>query len=165
MPEPVTIIIILGITVITSAAGVLYWTKILQWGMTSLLPWVQQNMPSLEPYVREAFINIDKVAAPTYALVRDAWQRVRETLVEQVEVFECQADGKWTVTVISKVREALEHLGPAEEEEISYTTTRRVAYADLPSAVREHWLREGESRYQLDVTKERDAELGLQLSV
>lgn len=163
--EPVTIAIALGVALITSAAGVLYWAKILQWGMSSLLPWAQQNIPGLEPYIREAFINIDRVAAPTYALVKDAWQRVRKTLVEQLEVFEGQADGKWTVTVTSKVRDTLDRLRPAEEDLIIYTTTQRVAYEDLPSKVREHWLRESQAKYQINVTKERDAELRLRLSV
>ena len=73
----ITLGVILGVAVITAAATVIYWTKILQWGMGSLLPWVQRYLPELEPAVREAFTYVDSIAVPTYVVVKEAWRNVR----------------------------------------------------------------------------------------
>lgn len=163
--DPVTLGVILGVAAITAAATVIYWTKILQWGMGSLLPWVQRYVPELEPAVREAFTYVDSIAVPTYVVVKEAWRNVRRVLADQVQVFEQETNGEWVVKVITKVRKTIEVAAPAATEIVQFTTVEHLAYDELPPPVRANWLRTGKSRYEFNLTEQRDNELRLGFSV
>lgn len=159
--EPITITLLV-VAAITAGAAVRYWAKILEWGMTSLLTWVQGNAPGLEQPLRVAFTNLDKVMVPVYNAAKDAWVRIRHVLEEQIQTFERLANGTWRLTVLSKLREGL---GGATNGRVpDHVTQEDVRYEDLPPEVRDHWLRNGLTRYSINVTEARDAEFKLQLS-
>jgi len=162
--DPVTLALVgLGFAIAAGAVVVFYWTKILRWAQSSLLPWVTQHMPDLEKFVKNAFVAVDKVAAPTRAMAKDAWQRLRQVLLRHVQKFEQLPNGTWRVRITSWLRETIEELGSAEPLITEITTERQLTYDELPPEVRADWLRQGFTTRELDVTEVRDKEL-LELS-
>src|SRR5262245_47585989 len=109
------IAVILGLAAVGSVAVAIYWTKILEWARNSLYPWVDKHLPSLSDDVRNAFVKLDHVVTPLTAIVKSAWARLRERLVDQVAEFERRADGRWIVRVISWIRTNLEAISPTPE--------------------------------------------------
>ena len=86
-------------------------------------------------------------------------------LADQVQVFEQEANGEWVVKVITKVRKTIEVATPAAAEIVQFTTVEHLAYDELPPPVRANWLRTGKSRYEFNLTEQRDSELRLGFSV
>jgi hypothetical protein len=89
---------------------------------------------------------------------------VRQYLLRQVEIFEQQPDHSWQLSTISWLRAKLEETGPDQLVVEEIKTVREVRWEDLPAEVREAALRRGATTYEIDFTRERDAELGLELS-
>jgi hypothetical protein len=156
--------IILGLAAIAgTAAVVIYWTKILNWGLNSLLPWVDKNIPELSKFVRDAFVVVDKVAAPLRALVKEKWQRVRQALLQQVAEFEQLTASTWLLRITSWVKVKLN--ATASESVVKQIQTEQViSYDELPPQVREQLLREGKTSQRIDVTEAHDTEIELAMS-
>jgi hypothetical protein len=156
--------IILGLAAIAgTAAVVIYWTKILNWGLNSLLPWVDKNIPELSKFVRDAFVVVDKVAAPLRALVKEKWQRVRQALLQQVAEFEQLTASTWLLRITSWVKVKLN--ATASESVVKQIQTEQViSYDELPPQVREQLLREGKTSHRIDVTEAHDTEIELAMS-
>jgi hypothetical protein len=164
--DPITLAVVgiaLGVSLAVGAA-VFYWTKILEWGYDSVLPWIRKHLPGLEKYVRDAFVYLDKLAAPAQAVTKEAWRHLRQVLLRQVQVFEKHADGTWRIRIISWLRAALEELGAPEPSVVEVTTERTLNWVELPGEVREQCLRYDITR-PIDVTEARDKELGLEMSI
>jgi hypothetical protein len=156
--------IILGLAAIAgTAAVVIYWTKILNWGLNSLLPWVDKNIPELSNFVRDAFVVIDKVATPLRALVKEKWQRVRQALLQQIAEFEQLTPSTWLLRITSWVKVKLNALDP--EPVVKQVQTEQViSYDELPPQIREQLLREGKTKQRIDVTEAHDTEIELAMS-
>jgi hypothetical protein len=166
--EPVTIVILsiaLGGAIIGAAAAAFYWTKILQWGMENLQRWVEQHLPGMGKYVRNAFAYVDVIGSPAHAIAKEAWRELRRALLRQIQLFEQQADGTWLLRVTSWLRTTLEELETTESEVAEVITERKVAVEDLPPEVRREWLRQERTAHEFILTEFRDKELGLELSV
>lgn len=166
--DPVTIAIIAigigGAIAISAAAALIFWPKVVKWAEANLLPWVKEHIPAMEDDVRYAFNLIDKFAVPLHALIKEKWQLVRQYLLRQVEIFEQQPDHSWQLSTISWFRAKLEETDPDQLVIEEIKTVREVRWEDLPAEVREAALRRGATTYEIDFTRERDAELGLELS-
>lgn len=155
--------VLIGIAV-GAAAAAIYWTKILQWARNSLLPWIDQHMPSLSDDVRTAFVNIDKVVVPIRAAVKAAWQRVRHILLDQIAEFEQLSSNTWLLRITSWVRAKLDELDPARQAATKIVTTQNIAFDELPPEVREQLLRKGDQAYKIHVTNVQDNQLDLAMS-
>lgn len=164
MPIPLAVIAIIGAGIVISAAvAIVYWTKILNWALTSLVPWLDKNIPELKHPVQEVFVRIDKLAAPALALLKKTWQQVRETLLQVIEEFEQLSQKEWVLRVTSWVRVKLDALDPAPVVK-RVQTEQVISYEDLPQEVREQLLRKGVTTHRIDVTRARDEELDLAMS-
>jgi hypothetical protein len=160
----IEVAIILGLAAIAgTAAVVIYWTKIVNWARNSLMPWIDKNIPELSEFVRDAFVMIDKVAAPIRDLAKTAWQRVRQTLLHQVAEFEQRTQNTWLLRITSWVKVKLDALDP-EPVVKQVQTEQIISYDELPPQVREQLLREGKTTHRIDVTEARDKEIELAMS-
>ena len=160
MPLFIPVLIAL-IAVGSSAAAVVFWNKVIKWATEHVFPWVDSRLPALSETVRVAFATIDKIAAPAYKVIRDAWQELRERLVRLVVVFERAVDGNWARDISSYF------VTPEEPDRVQ--RVRDVQYVDwseIPKEVRAAWVQRQQGRYEIDVTELRDAEMdekGMQL--
>ena len=160
----IEVAIILGLAAIAGTAAVaLYWTKIVNWARNSLMPWVDNNIPELSKFVRDAFVVLDKLAAPMRAIAKAAWQRLRQALLQQIAEFEQLTPGTWMLRITSWVKVKLNALDP-EPVVKRIQTEQVIAYSDLPPQVREQLLREDKTTHRIDVTEARDAEMELAMS-
>jgi hypothetical protein len=154
--------IALGIAALGVAAAIvtIYWTKILQWARESLFPWVDKNLPFLAQDVRDAFVVLDKVIAPVRLKAKEAWERLRQTLLRQVAEFEQLTDKTWLLRITSWVRVKLTELDPMPVIKEVRTETV-IPYEELPPEVREQLLRQGLGDYKVDVTNAKDVEMAM----
>jgi hypothetical protein len=154
--------IALGIVALGAAAAIvtIYWTKILKWARDSLFPWVDKNLPRLADDVRDAFVVLDKVIAPIRLKAKEAWERLRQTLLRQVAEFEQMTDKTWLLRITSWVRVKLTELDttPVVKE---LRTETVIPYEELPPEVREQLLRQGLGNYKVDVTHAKDVEMAM----
>jgi hypothetical protein len=153
--------IALGIAALGVAAIVtVYWTKILQWARESLFPWVERNLPELAQDVRDAFVVLDKVIAPIRLKAKEAWERLRQTLLRQVAEFEQLTNNTWLLRITSWVRVKLTELDPKPVVK-EVRTEKVISYDELPPEVREQLLRQGLGNYKVDVTNAKDVEMAM----
>jgi hypothetical protein len=152
--------IALGIGAIAGLTAVVlaYWTKILQWAKDSLLPWVKENLPALAQVVEDALVNIDKAVVAIKRQVKEAWGRLRQTLLRQVATFKQMTNNEWLLEVISWVQVKLTEWDPAPVVK-EVRSERTVRYDELPDEVREQLLRTGLGNYEADITKAQDDEV------
>jgi hypothetical protein len=132
MDTRIIVALITAIITVTTGVALLFWHRLLDWAMSSLLPWCDDNLPTLAPIVRGAFAVLDKAGVPTRRAVKQSWQKVREYLLKQVVQLERQSSGTWI---------------------------QRVDYFDLPEEVREEYIRKERKSTEFDITKMRDEEL------
>jgi hypothetical protein len=160
----VEVAIILGIAAIAgTAAAIIYWNKLVSWAFNSLFPWVDKNIPELSEFVRNAFVRLDRIAASIRVSVKAAWQRVRQTLLQQVAEFEQLTRNTWLLRITSWVKVKLSALDP--EPVVKRVQTEQViSYDELPPQVREQLLRQGKTTHRIDVTEARDTEIALAMS-
>ncbi|NET29537.1 hypothetical protein [Okeania sp. SIO1I7] len=155
MPIPTFIWAIAGILGGGVALALIFWNQILEWAQYNLFPWIQNNIPSIESQVREAFSAVDNVATSTRYLIRKAWKKLREYLLKQVVKLERQSSGKWKMQVTSWVIKNL-----LEPEKVSEVVTEKdVDWEDLPPDVRAEWLKLEKSKAEIDVTEYRDQQI------
>jgi hypothetical protein len=100
---------------------------------------------------------------PVRAVVKAAWQRLRQTLLRQIAQFEEHSKNAWLLRITSWVRVKLDELAP-EPVVKQIVTEQIVPYDELPSEVREELLRQGKTTQQIDITGAQDRKLDLVVS-
>lgn len=153
----------IGIGALVGAATIILWHKILGWAEANVLPWVDEHLPSLSPLVRKAFSAVDKVVVAIRLDVKAAWESLRKVLLKQVATFEQHADNTWQVEVTSWLHTGLENLGP-QRDVAEIRTVKQLSFDEVPFDVREQAYRLGQGPYQIDIGRERDTELGLEIA-
>ncbi len=152
-----------GVTALVGAATIILWHKILGLAEANVLPWVDEHLPSLAPRVRKAFSAVDKVAIAVRLETKAAWENLTKVLLKQVATFEQRAGGTWLVEITSWLRSGLEKLGP-QSSVTEIRTVKQLSFDEVPFDVREQAYRLGQGPYQIDITQERNAELGLAMA-
>jgi len=154
--DPVTLaVIFIGISFVVAVA---LWHKILDWAEESLFPWLKKHFPSILPSVKEAFWFIDdKVMTPIRDAVKKAWKKLRDRLLKMVTKIHRKTSWEWVRTTTSWI---IVKLTP-KPEVTKVTTESSVNWDELPSDVREEFLRKGKTDYDLNVTELRDKEMKL----
>jgi hypothetical protein len=156
----IVLAIALGIAAIGGLTAVVlaYWTKMLQWAKNSLLPWVKDNLPALAKVVEDALVVVDRAVVAIKRQVKEAWERLRQTLLRQVARFKQLTDNEWMLEVISWVQVKLTDLDPSPViKEVK--SERVVKWDDLPDEVREQLFRTGLGNYEADITRAQDDEV------
>ncbi len=124
---------------------------------------MDEHLPSFAPHVRKAFSYVDKAAIAVRLEVKAAWESLRKVLLKQVATFEQHADRTWQVEVTSWLRSGLENLGP-QRTVTKIRTVQQLSFDEVPFEIREQAYRLGQGPYQIDITRERDAELTLAMA-
>lgn len=156
----IVIAIITALLTISVGAALILWKQVLQWALDSLFPWVEVNIPTIAPIVREAFSVLDKIGTPTRITVKKSWEKVRRYLLKQVLQFEKKSSDTWVRRVISLLVTVLDSNEPVRKAK-QVTTEKDVDFYDeeMPEDVRQAFIRRGETITEFDVTKMQDEEL------
>lgn len=159
--DPITYLIIGAIGLgLAAAVTVTFWHQILDWGQKSLFPWFDKHLPTVSPYLKEAFSRVDKVATHVRRIVKEAWDKVSQYLLKQVvELSRQTTSNTWIQQVTSWVIEASGYNNEPIVKQI--TTEAKVDLDDLPPDVREAYIKRQESSFKKDVTEIRKQELKL----
>lgn len=139
---------------VTGAGALVFWNRIRHMAETSLLPWVEQNIPQVSELVRKAYIAVDNVVAPIRAEAKRAWSHLRQHLLQQLVEFRRDASGEWTVAVTSWL---IERVKP--DQPLKITTTQQISIDEVPAEARKAWLDRRQATHSVDVTELRDQEL------
>jgi len=91
----VHVLIWLGISLLAVGTTAVFWDRICAWFATHANPWLKAHVPSLQPYLEDAFKQLDKLMSPMRRAVIAAWHKVRPHLLKAVIAFEQHADGTW----------------------------------------------------------------------
>ncbi|NES06838.1 MAG: hypothetical protein F6K22_30900 [Okeania sp. SIO2F4] len=158
MPEPflIGIAVALGLGVVAVAVVGIFWEQIIMWAEDSLFPWIKTNIPWIESEVREAFSAVDNVVVTIRNLIRKAWKKLREYLLNQVITFERQSSGEWEKKITSWIIKVLES---GEKVPVKIVTEEVVPWDIVPSDVRAEFLRLDKSKAEIDVTEYRDRQI------
>lgn len=144
------ILLIVGIPALLAAL----WPKVCAWFADHCNPWLKRHVPTLQPYLEQAFQVLDKVATTVRALVLRAWQKVREALLKGLIEFLRRADGSWfrRLTTYAQAASETKVTRRIEEQEMDWS--------ELPEDVRAEALSRGHVA-QRDFTRDRDQELAM----
>ena len=156
----IVIAIITALLTISAGAAFILWNRVLQWAFDSLFPWVEVNIPTLAPIVREAFAILDNIGAPTRITVKQSWEKVRQYLLKQVLQFERQSSDTWVRKVTSWLVPILNSNEPVRKAK-KVTTEEDVDFYDegMPPEVRQAFIRWEEQMTEFDIIKIQDEEL------
>jgi len=149
---------IIVITIIGTSLFVAFWPVILDWSRDSLLPWLRANYPQVAELATKALSRMDDVISAVRKSIAEAWQNFRSVLLKLAIYIEKNTEGKWVRRVVSTVRKALDN-GQTKLMEI--TSTKEVDWSELPSEIRERYMKNGQRTCMVDVSKEREAELAI----
>ncbi|MEM9924822.1 MAG: hypothetical protein AAF915_13885 [Cyanobacteria bacterium P01_D01_bin.50] len=147
----------LSLTVAVVGVIITVWHKILEWAQTSLFPWLKENLPHIVEQVKDAFIWIDnEVAVPIRQIVKKAWEKLRNYLLQTVTEFERRTESIWVRRITSFVIQRLEQAQPKVKKVV---IEEDVNWDELPPDVKKFWIRDGRQNLELDVTQIRDKEI------
>jgi hypothetical protein len=156
----IVIAIITALLTISAGAAFILWNRVLQWAFDSLFPWVEVNIPTVAPIVREAFAILDNIGTPTRITVKQSWEQVRQYLLKQVLQFSEISSDTWVRRVISWLLPVLSNNEPVCQAKM-VITEKDVDFYDeeMPPEVRQAFIRRQEKMTEFDLTKMRDEEL------
>lgn len=138
------------------AGGVLlyFWAELCGWFAAHASPWLSEHVPSLQPYLADAFRFIDaNVATPLRRAARGAWTKVRAYILGAILEFERRVDGTWVRRITSYLRAKL-----TAGEVTEVIETKVVDWSDLPEEVRDAAIR-GRAIPRIDLVKARGQNL------
>ena len=157
--DPITGLLI-GLIGLGLAATVVFWHQILTWGESNVFPWFERHLPTLAPYVRQAFSRVDNVVTSVRRAIKEAWDRVSQYLLKQVvELNRKTTSNTWVQQVTSWVIDVSGYNNEPVVKQI--TTETEVPYDNLPQDVREALLRRQQTSFEKDVTEIRKQEMAL----
>lgn len=148
----------------TVVAALFFWDKILYWADKTLFPWIEENLPELKHYVRDAFAAVHTVVKPIRNLskaliklteIKEAWKMLREHLLKVLVQFEQRTANKWVKRITSWVTRKLE----SKEVVLRRVSEEEIDFDSLPDDVSKEWLKRGKATQDIDVTQLRDREL------
>ncbi|XZN97955.1 MAG: hypothetical protein ACM65K_06615 [Microcoleus sp.] len=158
MDTRIIVALITAIITVTAGVAILLWHRLLDVALNSLLPWCDDNLPTLAPIVRGAFTVLDKAGVPTRRALKQSWQKVREYLLKQVVQIERQSSDTWVQQVTSWLVNVLDS-GESTRKVRKIVVEEDIDYFDLPEEVREEYIKKERKTADFDITKMRDQEL------
>jgi hypothetical protein len=139
--------------------AVAFWNDLLNWVSTSLATWIANDFgPWLAESAKVAFLLLSQVAITMYQTIQQAWDSLRQVLLEMtVEFHQTAISSKHWVrhltTVLVKVLESGQPVILKREVE------EAINWDHLPADVRATWLKTPQKEYKVDVLKTREQEL------
>ena len=134
--------------------GAVFWADVCEWFSEHANPWLQRNVPSLAPYILDAFKFIDEnVGVPTRRVVVKAWKKVRSYVLQASVEFE-KVGGRY----IRRVHSFLQDKLGDDAKIVERKEETEVPYENLPESVRAEMM-ERRKAAKVDFVKTRDQEL------
>ncbi|MEH2359574.1 hypothetical protein [Nostoc sp.] len=155
--EPITYLIIAIGLGLGAAATITFWHQILDWGEKNLFPWFDKHLPTVAPYLKDAFCGVNNVVTKVRRDVKNAWEKIREYLLEQVVELNRKTTSTWIQRVTSWVIEASGYNNKPVFKKI--TTEVEVNWDDLSPDVQEAFIKRQESSFEKNITELRDKEM------
>ena len=144
-----------AVATLAFAALVALWHKVLGWATSTLFPWIEKNLPSLIETAREAFSQFDKyVANPIRRGIKIAWHKLRQQLLKMATHLEKISSSKWVSRTTSWVIKTLE-----SKQVVKIEKEVEVGWDDLPSDVKEAYIKNNKNSAEFNVTEIRDKEI------
>lgn len=136
------------------ASAVVFWEKVVEFAQAVVFPFFKKHLPSIEPYVRKAFVVLNKVAMAARRAAIAAWEKVRPHILKVSEKWERTSDNEYVLKVTSWLREKL------SDDEVTRTVSEeKVAMDDLPPDVMEAFLETNTRSEEIDVTEQQDRQV------
>lgn len=143
------------------AGLVALWNKILSWAQNSLFPWIERNLPTFIDIAKEAFIQFDdKVAVPIRRGIKLAWEKLRKQLLKIATYLEKKSASKWVSRTVSWVIKTLD-----SKQVVKIEVEEEVNWDDLPSDVKEAYIRNNQDSTVINTTEIRDAQVKQAMSL
>lgn len=162
---PFVQVLLAFLVLVTVAVALIFWNQILNWADQTLFPWIRDNLPGLEQYVRHAFAEVHKVVGPIrrniitlkqFTEIKGAWEILRKYLLKVLVQFELNTQYQWVKRITTWATRKLE----SSMQVVQIVAEEIVKDVDsLPDDVRQQWLKLGKTTQEMDVTKTRDSEL------
>ncbi|HKI03286.1 MAG TPA: hypothetical protein VKK31_15010 [Thermoanaerobaculia bacterium] len=144
----------LAVMLAVGSVAIWFWHNLLGWAYDSLIPWLETWNSELASLAKNALVKLDQVAVGVKRAVKQAWDRLRETLAKQIIEFRKGATG-WEVVIISWL---LVWLESGERQALKRETVQRIKWEEVPDDVRASHLR-GAAKPSADMIKLRETEL------
>ena len=151
MVEPISLILF-GVLLSTSVA-ITFWDQVLLFFQSSILPWINKNLPQLSSIASEALRTLDKVAVTVRRAIKNAWQKLRSWLLKSIIKFSKKTSSVWVKEITSFLIKSFENGSP---QIVKRVEEESVAWDSLPDDVREQFLRSNRSTHEEDFTAKRD---------
>ena len=133
-------------------AAVIFWDKICNWVAEVVVPWLEQHVPALAPYLEKAFVTIDRnIMAPLRGVVIRAWRMIRPYLLQAIVAFE-KTGNTWIRRLTSYLKSKL------PDQVVRRIEEQEVDWVEIPEEVRLRIL-EGRANRKVDFTELRDREV------
>jgi hypothetical protein len=139
--------------------AVAFWNELLNWVNETLATWIVTDFgPGLAESVKVAFLILSQVATTLYRAIQQAWNSLRQVLLEMtVEFHQTATSSKHWVrhltTVLVKV------LQSGQPVRIKREVEEVIDWEHLPADVRATWIKTPQKKYKVDVLKTREQEL------
>lgn len=153
--EPI-ILLAIGLGLVATTA-IVFWHQILEWGEKSVFPWFERHLPTIAPYVREAFSKVDNVAVSIRRTVKQAWEKVSQYLLKQVVELKRQSSNIWVQQVTSWV---VDNSGYNDKPVVTQITSEtEVPYDQLPPDVRKSLIERDQTTFSKNIIDIRKQEM------
>ena len=158
--DPITGLLIGAIGLgLAAAATLTFWHQILKWSEKNLFPWFDKHLPTIAPYVRQAFSRLDGIVVKARRAIKAAWNQVKQYLLKQVLKLNRETSNTWIQQITSWVIERWDENSEHVIKEVR--TQLRLSWDELPDDVRQAVLNQNQSSFDKDVTAIREEEMAL----
>jgi hypothetical protein len=140
-------------------AAIAFWNELLEWIFTSMLVWIQADLsPLFAESAKIAFAALTQVTVATYQIILEAWNTLRQVLLEAVVEFHKSSlsSHNWVRNLNSVLIKVLENGQPVL---LKREVEEAVSWDNLPTEVRSAWLGSSQTNYKVDVLETREKEL------
>lgn len=158
MPEEIVVEIIVQIFGLVVETALVLWYEIVQWISVSLLVWIQTDLGPIiaEESVKLAFAVLNQVAVTIHSAVKEAWEALRQFLLEAIAEFERSSSNQWTRRLTSTMIRVLDSSQPVI---VKREVEEEVDWDSLPPELRAAWLQFSQKNYKVDFVDVRDKEM------
>lgn len=152
--------LLVSLLALGTTATIVFWTQILKWSEDNVFPWFERHLPTIAPYVRQAFSRVDNVVTSVRRAAKEAWNRVSQYLLKQVVKLNRQTSNTWVQQVTSWVIDVSDRNKQPVVKQIT-TTEEDIPWDNIPQEWRQKALATKETSFETDVTEVRKQEMAL----
>ncbi|MEM9924821.1 MAG: hypothetical protein AAF915_13880 [Cyanobacteria bacterium P01_D01_bin.50] len=148
MPEIIIAEIIGQLLYLVAETAIIFWNQLLEWVYINVVIWIEIDLnPLLMETAKIAFMALNKVRKSTYQMIQQAWNTLRQSLLEIFVEFHLSSSNIWSRNLTSVLIKVLES---GQTVLLKREVEENVSWDDLPSDVRAAWLRSTQTSYKIN---------------